>query len=402
MMMRSIRRAAIVLGAGMALALSGSGTAMAGPPDRNGAPDAVVAGYYPAWSGVPVSDLPADRLTDILYSFAKIDDSGRCVLPHGDRDEKKLAALGELKEQHPQLRVEISIGGWGATGFSDAALTHKSRQRLVDSCIDLFFGKYGDVVDGIDLDWEFPVSGGPPELTYRPEDRRNFTLLAREFRHALDAVARERGEDTILAAAIPAGRLQSAGPYDPNESFELRKLGHVLDFVNLMTYNLSNGFSTVAGFNAPMRPDPADPTPPVIKRWNSVVTAVEYFERHGVPADKIVLGQPYFAEAFKVTSTDNDGLYQPVVKRTGAPSWTTIKTKLRGDPAWSQHWSSRAAAPWLFNEETKTFVTYENPRSISVRAWYAKGHNLRGVFTWALGQDDAQHSLFNAMSAPYS
>lgn len=400
-MMRSVVRAAIALGAGMALALGGTGTAMAGPAGGDHGSDPVVAGYYPGWSSVPVSDLPADRLTDILYSFANIDDSGRCILPSGAQDAKKLAALGELKEQHPQLRVEVSIGGWGATGFSDAALTHESRQRLVSSCIDLFFGKYGDVVDGIDLDWEFPVSGGPPELHYRPEDRRNFTLLARDFRHALDAVGRERGEPTVLTAAIPAGRLQSAGPYDPNESFELRKVARILDFVNLMTYDLTNGFSKVAGFNSPLRPDPADPTPQVIKRWNSAATAVEYFERHGVPADKLVLGEPYFSEAFKVSSTDNHGLYQPVVKRTSAPSWTTIKTDLLGDPAWSNHWSSTAAAPWLFNEETKTFVTYDNPRSLSAKSWYAKDHGLRGVFTWALGQDDAQHSLFNAMSEPY-
>lgn len=377
----------------------GQGTAVA--DERGQHQDAVIAGYYPSWSSVPVSDIPVDRLTDILYAFVNIDDNGHCFLPNGSVDARNLAALAELKRQHPHVRVEASIGGWGAAGFSEASLTHQSRQNFVQSCMDLFFHQYGDVFDGVDLDWEFPVSGGPSNLTYRAEDRHNFTLLLGDFRRALDAVGRQRDEHLLLTAALPAGRLQSAGPYDPNESFELRNVGHILDFVNLMTYDLENGYSQLTGFNAPMRPDPTDPTPEIIKRWNTVATAVDYYEMHGVPAEKLVLGEPFFSEAFTTSSTDNDGLYQPVVERTSAPSWTTIKTELLNDPAWSYHRSRTAECPWLFNDSTKTFVTYDDPESLSVKSSFARDRHLRGVFTWALDQDDSEHSLLNAMSAPY-
>jgi hypothetical protein len=46
--------------------------------------------------------------------------------------------------------------------------------------------------DGVDLDWEFPVSGGPAELTHRPEDRRNCALLAQEPRDRLGPPSRLR------------------------------------------------------------------------------------------------------------------------------------------------------------------------------------------------------------------
>ena len=50
------------------------------------------------------------------------------------------------------------------------------------STIDLFIRRFPEVFDGVDIDWEFPVAGGLPENSYRPEDRGNFTLLLAEFR----------------------------------------------------------------------------------------------------------------------------------------------------------------------------------------------------------------------------
>jgi hypothetical protein len=47
-------------------------------------------------------------------------------------------------------------------------------------------------------------------------DRRNMTLLSQEFRRRLD----QRDRRVKLSAALPAGRLQTDGPYDPAVSFE--------------------------------------------------------------------------------------------------------------------------------------------------------------------------------------
>lgn len=152
----------------------------------------VIAGYYPGWSDVPFADILADRMTDVIYAFANIDGNGHCFMPNGRRDFGNFAAPAALKDAHPGLRVAISIGGWDASGFSEAASSERSRWDLVRSCIDLFFRRYAGVFDGIDV--------GPSDLSY-----------------------------------LPADRLQSAGPYDPNQSFELWQVGEILDFVNLMT-----------------------------------------------------------------------------------------------------------------------------------------------------------------------
>ncbi len=389
-MARRVCAFAIVLAAGSAWSAHAAGTR----------PAKVVAAYYPGGVAAryPVEKIPADRLTHLFYAFATIKD-GRCgIAPEADAH---FAALATLKRGHPGFRTLISIGGWSAGGFSDAALTDASRRRFVSSCIALFFDRHRGSFDGIDIDWEFPVSGGPKENMARPQDRRDMTLLAREFRRALDALGRRRRQHFLLTAALPGGRMESAGPYDPAGSFELAALAKTLDFINLMSYDMGTTFSPVASFNAPLREVPEDPLAPASRRWNSVEGAVEYYLAQGVPADKIVLGLPFYGRGYRVTSDADDGLYQPYGGTWPAGDWRTIKAKFLDDPAWRQHWHPVAQSPWLFNAKEHVFISYEDPRSIGIRAKFARDRGLRGVFTWQLAGDDDEHGLLEAMARPF-
>jgi chitinase len=376
-----------------------AGFAQASAPAADVPSPAVVGAYYPGDSAAryPVAQIPADKITHLFYAFAHIE-GGQCtVAPDAPAH---FAALAQLKREHPRLRTLISIGGWEAGGFSDAALSAASRERFVASCMALFFDPQLVAFDGVDIDWEFPVYGGPPKIIVRPQDRHNLTLLAREFRRRLDDLGRKRGQAFLLTAALPAGRLEASGPYDPALSFELQPLAETLDFINLMTYDMGTAFSGVASFNAPLREDPADPLAPEVRRWNSVEGGIAYYRQQGVPANKLVLGVPFYGRGFRVTSDANDGLYQPYSALFDPGDWRSIKAKLLGDPAWQQHWHSLAQTPWLFNPAERTFVSYEDTRSIGIRARLAKDSGLRGVFMWELTGDDDQQSLLDAMVRP--
>lgn len=364
------------------------------------AADRVIGAYYPGGNAerYPVADIPADTITHLFYAFARIED-GRCVVQPEAAAHFK--ALAQLKREHPKLRTLISIGGWEAGGFSDAALTDASRRTFVSSCMAMFFDTHRGSFDGVDIDWEFPVYGGPKEIAARPQDRDNMTRLAQEFRRQLDAKGKAHGQAYLLTAALPAGRMQSAGPYDPARSFDLKALGETLDFINLMTYDMGTAFSTVSTFNAPLREVADDPLPPELRRANNVEGAVDYYERHGVPADKLVLGVPFYGRGFRVKGEANDGLYQPYGEPYVAGDWRDIRAKLLGDPAWTQHWHPVAQTPYLFNAGERIFVSYEDPKSIGLRAQLAKDRGLRGVFMWELTGDDAQHSLLDAMVKPF-
>ena len=94
----------------------------------------------------------ANKITHINYAFANIKD-GKVVLGH-EGDIEVLKKLIHLKNYNPNLKILISVGGWGWSGnFSDAVLTEESREVFANSAIAYM---KTHKIDGIDLDWEYP------------------------------------------------------------------------------------------------------------------------------------------------------------------------------------------------------------------------------------------------------
>ena len=129
-----------------------------------------IIAYVAGWS-MPAT-ISAEKLTHINFAFARIDGGGRVVF-EDPKFATALKSLLALKQQNPRLKVLVSVGGWEADGFSDAALTDESRDVFARSAVG-FVRAHG--VDGIDLDWEYPGQG-VAGIKYRAEDKQNFTQL---------------------------------------------------------------------------------------------------------------------------------------------------------------------------------------------------------------------------------
>ena len=88
-----------------------------------------------------------------------------------------------LKKRNPQLKIILSLGGWGGCETcSDVFSTKKGRKKFSKSAKKLcdYFG-----TDGIDLDWEYPTISGFPGHPYGPQDKPNFTALIKQLRKKL-------------------------------------------------------------------------------------------------------------------------------------------------------------------------------------------------------------------------
>jgi chitinase len=143
----------------------------------------IVIGYYASWSaysGYTPLNIAASHLTHINYAFANISDDLKIALGDPSVDPSNFTKLNELKQMYPQLKTLISVGGWDDSGkFSDAALTDLSRTAFADSVV-AFIKQYG--FNGVDIDWEYPVSGGLAGNIRRTADKTNFTLLLQKLR----------------------------------------------------------------------------------------------------------------------------------------------------------------------------------------------------------------------------
>lgn len=355
---------------------------------------AVVAGYLPAWTATPdvIATLPAEELTHIIYAFGAVTADGVTrlgdpCLDVGDCGPGRpgggnFAALKRLKERHPHLKVMIALGGWTGSGhFSDAAASPERRARLADSAVELFMVAHGEIFDGIEIDWEYPVGGGLPSNRNRPEDRQNLTLLVTAMRTALDRLP-AAAERPLLTVAVPGNRWLM-------QNFEIEKLAELVDWFGLMTYDYAAGAMETA-FNAPLfAAAPADPEAPSVDR------SVEDYLGAGAPPERIVLGLPFYGRAFGGVEPGpiRDGFGQP---GTPAPEtfWKSetipyheLLARDLGAQGFEEYRHALADAPWLYHPGRGIWITYDDPRSLERKADFVRIRRLRGVMIWELTAD---------------
>ena len=86
----------------------------------------IVVGYAYADSG-PLPD--PSLLTHINFSFAKIDSDFE-TLTIREKKARRLEQIVGLKKQKPELKVMLSVGGWGAGNFSEMAADETHRKTV--------------------------------------------------------------------------------------------------------------------------------------------------------------------------------------------------------------------------------------------------------------------------------
>ncbi len=311
----------------------------------------------------------AAKLTHVNYSFAKVNPLG--VIWFEDPDAPaKIAQLQALKARNPRLKVIVSVGGWGAANFSDAALTEASRCRFTDSAIAMLEDY---ALDGIDIDWEYPGQASP-ETTARPDDKQNFTLMLKDLRYALDAlsdVRRRRGADRYTLSIATAG----GSRYFAN--VEVGEVQKYVDWMNVMTYDFAGEWSTVTAHHA------------------GVAKTEEFVREYlaaGVPAEKIVVGVALFAKSWRgVLDRSSTGLNQQFDQPDiGGETWSMLAASYLHAPGYERHWDEAARAPYLWNREIGRFITYDDPQSIAEKARFVRLHHLGGLMYWEQSQDPSE------------
>jgi chitinase len=333
-----------------------------------------VVGYYAGWSansGFTPQHLDAAKLTHLNYAFAKIDANGRIAMTNPAVDQRNFAEIRDLKRQNRQLKVLISVGGWDESGlFSSVAATAAKRERFAQSCVD-FLRQHG--LDGVDIDWEYPVSGGAAGNLHSPADKRNFTLLLQALRQKLDLLEKETGRSYYLtiAAAADKGYLNK---------IELANVVALVDHIFLMAYDMHGPWDAYADLNAPLY-TPEEPTP---QYKNSVDAAVSAYLSAGAPAAKLVLGMPFYGYIYHGVSGQNDGLYSAFSKAQSV-SYTKITSEYLKNPAYQLKIHPIAQVPYLFGEGN--FLSFENEDSIAKKVRLARQRGLGGVGAWELSHD---------------
>lgn len=379
--MWNVRRRALLILA-FILLLSLTGTAREASAAGT---EGIVAGYYASWApglGYAPDRVPAERFTQINFAFAGIE-NGRAALGDPVRDARTLRELTALRRRNPNLKIVLSIGGWDeSTYFSDAAASPASRTAFAQSCVDLLTA-HG--LDGVDLDWEYPVSGGAAGVIHRPQDRENFTLLLQALRKALNQQARRDGKSYVLtiAGAVDSGYLKNIEP---------RAVAETVDHIFLMTYDLHGPWDAYADFNAPLYTPSDGPT----RYRASVDDGVSAWLDRGAAAEKLVLGIPLYGYIYQDVTGGSSGLYSRFGSAQSV-SWDKVKSQYLSGSVYQRFRHGEAEVPYLYGN--RSFLSYDDEASAAAKAALARSRGLGGVGFWELSQDSAGDLIESAWAA---
>ena len=344
--------------------LSGAAVADASPPYR-------IVGYATGWDPAQTKDV--GKIDTLIFAFAQLKD-GRVQLD--DAHAATLQKLLALKADNPKLKVDVSVGGWSAGGFSEAASSAEGRQLFADSAAQMLSAQHAD---GLDVDWEYP---GHHESGIRssPADKSNFTLLLKAIRASLDRVGSKDGKHYTLSVAIADGPFVSG--------VDIPAINPLLDWFNLMTYDFVNANTPTTGHHTGLHASP------LIKGdGRTTDRAVQQFLAAGVPRQKLLIGAAMYGREFADVKPEHDGLYQTYGHFQAMLPWPELKQQYIDKQGYVRHWDDVAQAPWLWNAKAHSFITYDDPQSIAAKAAYVKAQHLGGIMYWEQTTDPTDELL---------
>jgi len=336
-----------------------------------------VIAYY-SGSINELDSIDVKKITHIIFCFGHLD--GYRYKVDKAKDTAIIKKMVSLKTKNPQLKVLLSLGGWGGCETcSDAFFTSEGRKefaRSVKEVSDYF------KTDGIDMDWEYPtirldndIDKEPVHKT-SPEDYNNFTDLVQQLRKTLGK---------------PATVTFAAGGFNTylQKSVDWKKVMKEVDYVNLMSYDLINGYATETGHHTALFSTP--------KQVESTDNAVQYLLKIGVDPKKIIIGAAFYARVWENVPATGNGLYQSGKFKQGI-SYREFPERLSSKNGYQSYWDDVAKAPYSYNAAEKKFATYDDKRSIELKTKYVIDKGLGGIMFWEITNDVFKGGLVDVIN----
>ena len=298
----------------------------------------VVVAYVTSWSEV----MPDPQyMTHINYAFGHVNESFNGVKID---NEERLRQIVDLRKQKPELKVLLSIGGWGSGRFSEMAANDEYRRAFAADC-DRVVKKFA--LDGIDIDWEYPTSS-MANISSSPDDTENFTLLMQDIRAAIG------NEKELTLATVASARY-----------IDFKAILPSVDFVNIMAYDMAS---------APKHHSALYPS-----GHSGDITsdgAVTAHLKAGVPPSKLVMGMPFYGRG-----------------GDGYPSFQDYNKVGNTDTQYTEKWDEVAQVPYLADKNDTLVFGFENPRSLAIKCQYILDKDLLGGMYWDYSGDNEQGDL---------
>jgi len=273
-----------------------------------------------------------------------------------------------------------------------------------------FIAKYN--LDGIDFDWEYPNKQGIGCNTISADDSANFLDFLQKFR----AQAAQHSQDVFVSAAVSITTFVGA---DGNPLTDVSEFAKVLDYIEIMNYDVWGSWSSGVGPNSPLDDSCASSA----NQQGSAVSAVNAWTKAGFPVSQIILGVATYGHSFHVDKSNaldassNIQLYAPFDKsnQPAGDAWdsTPGDTDVCGNATVTggvfDFWGlveagflqcdgtvaqgieyrldSCSQTPYVYNATSEVMVSFDDAASFVAKGQYIKKTGLAGFVLWQAGGD---------------
>jgi GH18 family chitinase/aryl-phospho-beta-D-glucosidase BglC (GH1 family) len=327
------------------------------------------------WKETEVQE-PAPLIHDDIYS------SWDKWLLYGSLPHTNEPKTGEAKGliqlcDENGVNLMASIGGWSmCKHFSEMAADSEKKQRFLEGCRQLIQLGF----DGIDIDWEYLGSFKGMNFRGTDDDYANFLSLIKDIRNVI-------GPDKLLTAAF------SCVPNKLN-GFNWSELDKYMDYYNIMSYDMAGGWSEVTGHNSSLYADEGKFS------WKNTFTHLT--EELGIAPSKINMGVAFYGRGVITNGSANLGAetvqrdelhdepygppdgpirtahdYDNWKPYWGQPDYRYIQQNKAG---WVYHWDDSAKVPYM--TKGNYFLSYDDERSVQLKADYVIDNNIGGIIIW--------------------
>ena len=246
--------------------------------------------YYGDWSiysgqkNFTPDKIDGSLITHLNFAFMDADENGDLITTDTwadyenpnvgysvGTDNKYAGVLGGmllLRQKYPNMKIGISVGGWTRSGdFPKLAASEKTRKNFANN-VAKFVHYYDKGCKG------------------SAADTQNYTLLLHAIRDALDSYGEADGKYYELSVAMSASPKMMA-------AIEYEKVLKIVDFANMMTYDLNGAWG---GFTAHQTALYTNPAYDEGDAGLSVDSCIKYLEnKYG---DSIDYSAGFFVEFF--------------------------------------------------------------------------------------------------------
>ncbi len=313
-----------------------------------------VFGYHPYWiAESAIDDYRFDLLSHVAYFAYEVDPSTGAA---ADIHDWLTTALVD-RAQAAGTNVLLVVTNFGATANRTFLSSPRAQDTLIANLTRLLDARSAA---GVNIDFE-AVPG---------DQRDNLTAFFTRLRQAFPG--------RLITVAAPA--------VDWSGTWNLPALSPLIDLFFIMGYDYYWSGSANAGPVAPLQGG----------NYN-VRRTMQWYLDEGVPADRLLLGVPYYGLDWPV---QDDSQNSTTTGRATSRTYSAAQGLLASH---GRRWSDSFLNPWIpYRTSNWRQCWYDDSVSLALKYDYVLELGIAGVGMWALGYDRGFDELWNLLQTKFS